>query len=1089
MTRWAMAGLDAQDNQALDRIRQEAATTFFVEAGAGTGKTAALVSRIVGLIVQDWTTIDRIVAVTFTERAAAELSDRVRAGLEEALEVSPDRSHLIQSAIDSLERAQISTIHSFCRSLLRLFAAEAGVDPSFDVLDEVLTERRFGDSWRSFLDAVHNERVASGAIDRALALGMTTRNIETLAYDLASRPELAPLLENPAVPSPLWPNLATMREELASLALTQASADDDLRVRVEGVLGLVNSLCRPNIDRESVLASGAAVLGESMNVSSIDAWSSRETISQVRDTAKSVIARLLATLENCRTKALADLMPLVVRFVREDAVDRARDGTMTFDDLILLTCDLLRDNLEARRVLQGQFDVLLIDEFQDTDPLQVSIALAFIGDSGGGGKAGRLFLVGDPKQSIYRFRGADMATYAETKTAVVRGGGDSLPLAVNRRSRPVILGWVNAVFGPLFGEGGDPNVQAPYVGIKAIRDSALKGPGVAWLGGELADHNARESRQVEAAAIARQCRAALEEGWEVEGSDEPGRRATYGDIAILIPSRTILAPLERALAEADVPFRVEGGSLVYRTQEVRDLLNCLTAIDDPADEVAIVGALRSPAFACSDVDLALHKATGGRFNYRSPDTESRQGVVADGLRTLAEYHATRHTGSIASLVERFAADRGLVEIGILDSGGRNSFRRVRFVVEQARVFEAAGAESLRSFVSWLERRAGDQILDNEGADLDDDEDAVRVLTVHAAKGLEFPIVFMAGFSWAPNNRTPTYGRVGNQVAVAIGSKSDNRSFGLGPAAEFGDVETRHSNAEYARLMYVAATRARDHLLVSLYHSRRALQRSGVKRLIEHGAAQRDQERPPLAPARARRVEPLAQLGVEHGEHESEGEFKAARDMLVSSRRGRQFTSATAIKGLNEDRENMDESEPWGRGRGGTRRGRAVHATIQSLPLNADIDRIRAVSMAQATAEAIPHRAGEVEKLVAWILRSSQAAERARAASRALREVPFAYKEGDVVVEGFVDLIIESASGIEIVDWKTDEVEPSEVAERLRQYETQAGLYVLGIEAATGRTVDAITYVFAAPGVERSPGNPARLAEAARRKLAAGRDSG
>jgi len=535
--------------------------------------------------------------------------------------------------------------------------------------------------------------------------------------------------------------------------------------------------------------------------------------------------------------------------------------------------------------------------------------------------------------------------------------------------------------------------------------------------------------------------------------------------------------------EAGVPYRVESGSLIYRTQEVRDLLNCLTAIDDPADEVAVVAALRSPAYACSDVELAKYKAAGGGWNYLSPRLDEAEGRVADSLRNLRGYHAERHDASLTALIERFLAERGQVEVGMLDSGGRNGFRRVRFIIDQARAFEAAGPESLRAFVSWMERRAGEAILDNEGAGLDDDEDAVRVLTIHGAKGLEFPIVFVAGLGSAPMNRPGVFlvDRASDDIAVCMGAKTQYRRFELGPVNRLSALEGEHTDAEYARLLYVATTRARDHLIVSLYHKKGAASACGARRLIEHGADQLAERRPDLTAAKAV-TRPFADLEVDPAEELSQDAFEAGRGSLVDAATERLYTSATAI-GYQKKEEKEDESEPWSRGRGGTRLGRAVHAVIQSLPLDADNTIIAAFSRAQAVAEAIPHRTRDVEKLVEWVLRSSQAAVRARAARRALREVPFALTFDGTVLEGFIDLVIETAEGIEIVDWKTDQIGPEEVGERLREYETQAGLYVYGLESATGRRVNRVTYVFASAQVEVSPGDPAVLSEAARVRLA------
>ena len=1082
----------AQDETTRAKIREALGETLFVEAGAGTGKTRALVDRVVALILGG-RPIERIVAITFTEKAAAELKDRVRGELERALADDSDGAKLIREALASLDRAQISTIHAFGQGLLRAFAAEAGIDPAFVVQDEVLADRRLQERWRTYLEGLVDDRAAMAAIEPALGLGLTPRDLETLIRELTARAHLASrLAESPlSAPEAAWPNVEGMRQELTALPLDAAPPGDRLQPLIEDLLSLVERLAGAGDDREQVLAAGAAILGRSYKAGRQEDWGGKETITRVRETATGISETLKETLAACRSAALAALMPSIVRYVQEDALARGREGTLTFDDLILRPRDLLRTNAGAAAALRERFDALLIDEFQDTDPLQVDIARSFATDPDTGAlEPGRLFLVGDPKQSIYRFRRADMAIYSRTRDLVEENGGEFPALALCRRSRPEILDWVNAVFEGIIGDGANPEIQPPYHPIHPHRSDELKGPGVATLG-EAMNMRARDVRKHEAAQVAAQCHAVLDEGWEVAERDGTVRRARFGDIAILIPTRAILSPLERSLATAGIPYRVEGGSLIYSTQEVRDLINCLTAIDDPADEVAVVGALRSTAFACSDVDLARHRAAGGRFNYLAKELEGRDGPVAEALRTLARYHAVRHNNSLAALVERFVTERGHVEIGILDRGDRNSFRRMRFMVEQARSFEASGPESLRAFASWLERRATEAILDREGAGVDDDEDAVRVLTIHGAKGLEFPIVFIAGLSASPNRSLPVYGvdHAGDRIAVSIGARSRSARFQLGPADEVNEAVGQHDRAEFDRTLYVASTRARDHLVLFLYHPSRA-KSCGARRLIDAGACERSQSRPELAVADRRASAPFADLRVDPPQAASAEEFVAARASIVRNSRRQRYTSATALGPLKKD-ETSDESEPWARGRGGTRLGRAVHAALQSLPLDADGDMIDAFSRAQAVAEAIPGRSAEVARLVRRALQSG-AAGRAREASRALREVPFAAEFDGTILEGFIDLVIESPDGIEIVDWKTDDIPAKEVRERLREYELQAGLYVLGIQSATGRTVTRVTYVFAQAGVEESPGDPAALLAAARARLLEdddGRDGG
>lgn len=1081
------------DQDALGRIREALDETLFVEAGAGTGKTHALVERFVALVLGG-RPIERLVAITFTEKAAAELRERVRSGLEKALAERAQQGDVIRKALDSLDRAQVSTIHSFCQSLLYSFAAEAGIDPSFTVQDEVMARRRFEERWRMYLEGLAGDPVAMAAIDRVLGLGLTTGDLQSLASELAGRAELVLLLEEKplAAEPPQWPGLAKTLDELEALPLDRADENDELRKRVERVISLVSGLVRPGVDREAALALGARILETKFRKSNAAAWGGATAIREVRDTAKAICDQLNETLAACRADALGGLLPIVVRFVKEDARARGSEGVLTFDDLILRARDLLRDHSEAAKALRSRYDALLVDEFQDTDPLQVDIARSFATDPATGTlEPGRLFLVGDPKQSIYRFRRADMAIYSRTLKLVKGAGGELPELALNRRSRKPVLDWVNAVFEKIIGVGDDDAVQPPYRPIHQHREGDVKGPGVAWLGGEVSGAKARDVRRTEASAIAAQCRAALDEAWQVAEKDGTVRPAAFKDIAVLIPARTILSPLERALADAGVPYRVEGGSVIYQTQEVCDLANCLAAIDNPADEVAVVAALRSAAFACSDVDLARHKAAGGRFSYVPPGAHAGDVRVADALETLAAYHEMWRHKSLAALVESFVAERGLVEIGILDRGDRNTFRRMRFVVEQARAFEANGPERLRAFVTWLQSRSDEGILDDEGGSLDDDEDAVRLLTVHGAKGLEFPIVFVAGLGSAPGSRTPALLADHSQgrVAVSIGAKKRNAVFNLGPVDDLRALEKAHASAEYARVLYVAATRARDHLIVSLFRKKGASTECGARRLIEAGACELAEERPAMAEFRTQIREPLGGVAVDPPEAGTPGEFARTREDLVKGSQRQRYTSATALKKQREDErkeERAGESEPWARGRGGTRLGRAVHAAIQSVRWDADAEAIAPFARAQAVAEAIPDRHAEVARLVARAL-ASKAAQRARSAGRALREAPFAVQADGQVLEGFVDLLIETAEGIEIVDWKTDQVDEKDVPARLKGYEPQASLYVYGVESATGRQVSRVTYVFVSAGVEASPGDPAELREKALRVLAGERE--
>jgi ATP-dependent exoDNAse (exonuclease V) beta subunit len=769
-----------------------------------------------------------------------------------------------------------------------------------------------------------------------------------------------------------------------------------------------------------------------------------------------------------RAAAFWPIARAVAEFVLADRAARCAEGELTFDDLIQLAADVVVSEPEVRARLRARYHTFLIDEFQDTDAAQFALARAFAAVPDGTIEPGRLFLVGDPKQSIYRFRGADMAVYEAARRGIE--DRDHATLDRSRRSTPVLVAWVNGVFEQLFAHGWPPEVSPAFRPLAAVRPGGPAGPAVAVVGGPF-DGRAAAVRAAEADAVADACRSAVAEGWEVE--DRTGTRgpARYGDIAVLMPTRTPLATLERTFEAKGVPYRVESGSLVYQTQEISDLTNVLAAIDDPGDPVAVLGALRSPALACSDVELARHRAEGGGFNYLAPSPPP--GPVGEAFAVLRELHEKRPALSLARLTQEALERTGYVASAMLDRADRDSFRRARFLVERARAFESDGPQPLRAFVDWLEERGASPILDHEGTGLDADEDAVRVLTVHAAKGLEFPIVVAAGFGVRPAPaRPPRFGLVDGQPAIEVGSSSGGTRFAAGPVDQLGALAGLHDEAERVRLLYVAMTRARDHLVVSLFHSPRYGSDSAAAKLLAAGAATRAgrMEGRPRSEADARAAPaPAVEIPATSGPEE----LYAARAALIAAAARLLATSATALRKAGR----QDESEPWARGRGSTRLGRAVHAVIQSAPLDADQAAVAGFARAQAVAEAIP---GEEFRVRDLALRALQCAAmgRARAAARALREVPFGFAgPGGRVVEGFIDMLIEAESGLEVVDWKTDRVATSEIESRMAEYRLQAGLYVLGLEAATGRrpAVERVTYVFLSPGEERDMGNPASLA--------------
>lgn len=828
----------------------------------------------------------------------------------------------------------------------------------------------------------------------------------------------------------------------------------------------------------------------------------------------------LAELARLRQAALLPLLESLRRFVIQLAEGRKAEGRAEFHDLLVWARDLLRESPSARRHFRQRFSHLLIDEFQDTDPIQAEIAFYLSGppddgaadgsvaDTGGdGGVAddgavaatdwrrmapvpGKLFVVGDPKQSIYRFRRADIAALQEMRQLL--GAAAQVSLSQNFRSQDRIIGWVNQVFAAWMAGGGfvrpaaAPALQAAYESLAPWWTPPAAQPplGVHRMGGPVAG-GADESRRQEAQAIASLVRDMAGPaggggaGWQVRRELKgPLFEAQYQDICLLLPARTTLPYLEQALESAAVPYRIESQSLVLNTQDVRELLNCLRAIDSPADQVALIAALRSSAFGCSDIELLQFYDAGGRFDYFNPG--QAPGPVADGLAVLREFHERRAWDDPAELIERFIRERRMVEAAFGRPRPRERWRRLRFVAEQCRAFAQAnsGGHSLRRFLDWMERQAAEGFRTIETPAPETDEDCVRIMTVHAAKGLEFPIVILAGLGGAPRYRAnpALFDRGGGPMQVRIGSDGAGGGgrFETPRFAEAAEREQQAEEAERVRLAYVAATRARDHLVVSLFRPEKRSEKSpaalleSLSEAAPHLWREVDEDRlnhprpsPPPPPAVAAAPDDFARRRAQ---------WQTERAAVIAQAQRPQAQAVTAVTRLEKDEPESGEAFYYRRGRGGAPLGRAVHTVLQTVDLDTG-DGLRATSQAQAAAEEIPNQADEVAALAQAALESAivrRAAQGQRDGQAAYYREVFisAPLPNGTLMEGFIDLLLDEPEGLTIIDYKTDSVEtPEDVEQAAQRHATQMGLYAWAAGQVTGKPVRQAVLLFLRPSRE------------------------
>ena len=1063
------------DGRARNSLQTEFDNTLFVDAGAGTGKTTAIVGRIAELIANGRVSMSQLVAITFTEAAAAELRTRIREALEKAAsngDRNLDERERCRVAGAQIGDASIDTIHAFAGDLLRTYPLHAGLPPDFTTMDEIEADLDFEDRFRAWFDAVAGDTEHRDTVRRALLLGLGPDRMETLAralhenYDLLSP---ASTWESDAPPDPITAaHEAAGRIREAQHLLRFAPPDHEAIPVVQGLSFVCERLAEASTPDQALVAM-QAVEGLRRPPGTKDQWpriGGVNTFTDLKDHLRDAEREAKETLDAYRTALFCSLLAALRDFVLDYAADRKKLGVATFQDLLAWARDLLRESTEVRSRVQSRWARVFIDEFQDTDPLQAEIAFYLCADPGAAVpedwrkielQPGKLCLVGDPKQSIYRFRRADIALYQAIRKHVA----EPLVLSRNFRSVPAVIDFVNRHFSGAMKltEGAQPAYQplAP--------DAAAAGPAL-WRFGGPVEGKAAEVWELEAEHVAATISRIVAEEWKVSvpGSAERKRQpADFGAICVLTPSRTNLRRLERAFEDRDIPYRVESGEIVVATQEVSELLSALRAIDDPSDQVALLAALRSPIYGCSDAELVRWTGQGGRIDYVRPGTGTVERVGA-ALEHVASFHAQRNQGTVAALVERFVDDRMLVAGAFGERRPRESWRRYRYVSTRARAFAATGRTTLRDFVEWMEGLDRSQARDVSGSIVETDESAVRVLTVHRAKGLEFPIVFMTGLGSSRAFRSPTV--IGDRVHDRVHARvKDSRqhewaSPGFDKACE---TEEALADAEEIRLAYVAATRARDHLILGLHHKAAEKGAPAIafgETLSAMAGVVRELE---LVEMAAPKAEPVgSSMTVEQVVADEEA-WVVRRKAALLAAVGVSYVTATARAALAQGEEPRTEPDAarFRRGKGGTSMGRAVHAVLQAIDLGTQ-EGLDNTARAQAAAEGIGNRAGDVARLARQACQS-EPVRRAVASGRMWREVPIGAPAEGVVLEGFIDLLFQTDQGYEIVDYKTDEIRQDELSSRMDRYQIQGEAYASLVRTITGKTPVAVWFVFVSAG--------------------------
>ena len=1028
------------DAEARRAIREDLGVSLLVEAAAGTGKTSSLVERMTALIRTGATTVDRLSAVTFTIKAAAELSERFQTSLEAASRAATgeERSRL-DAALARLDAAFVGTIHAFCARLLRERPVEAKVDPGFVEMDEPENAAARGEAWDRYTERLFSEE--SPALERLSSASVRLADLRQTYDTLSDNEDVAPAI-GPETPAP---DFAAERAAVAGF-LARAFAEIPAEMPAGGWTEYQEA-----VRRAARLSDVRGTSDAVAFVSVIEALHRARKKGAEAGRLRAAFETLCReTLEPALSRWRQHLHPIVMRAVApasaEFAAWRRRHGRLNYSDLLLLARDLLRDHPRVRRDFQERFLPILVDEFQDTDPIQAEVLFYLTGEDLEERdwrrlvpRPGSLFVVGDPKQSIYRFRRADIETYGAVRERFEHSGR-VLRLSANFRSTGRLCAWVNGAFAGQF-PGEASAAQAAWVPLAAQREDGESGVfrlQTRTTGGGTALMVAQDAER-----IARTIHAMV----------EAGRRAP-GEFLVLFRTRRFMSEYARALEHRGLPYELAGGGAFKDSEELGGLLPLLRAVSDPDDPVAFAAVLRGPLFGVDDDALYRHFRAGGRFSFRAEPPEGADPRIVRAGELLREAEAIAATLPPGAAIARLCDRLGWTALAAARELGDSRSGNLLKAIAAARVFSASGLD-FGGVVAELDRLTGEGYIEEMSA-RPGRPGAVRLMTVHGAKGLEAPVVFLAD----PRREQEkplrfAIDRSGDRPLGHWRLIQETEKFGVVRIAEpvgweaMEAAEAAFQKAEKIRLLYVAATRAKDMLVVSLWKQGKSENAQGPWASLAPFLTQDLPEPAPAAEARPER--PLERVGPELSAFRAERRRRAERSAVPSY-------ATAAVTAVAHAAAEKPEWEWTGRGLSW---GRVLHGVLEGVMRDPALD-VRACAANLLVAEERPvEEADEVVRVVEGV-RASDLWRRALAARRRLVEVPFALPvpraelgrtDGPetVLLQGAIDLAFEEDDGWVLVDYKSDTLPPEgDAAALVAFYEPQIRLYRRAWEELTRR---------------------------------------
>lgn len=1126
-----------------------------LSAGAGCGKTFVLTERFLshlqpgnGDALDDLAGLHQLIAITFTDRAAREMRDRIRSKCFDRLQTAPasDVDYWLR-LLRSLDTARISTIHAFCGTLLRSHAVEAKLDPRFTVVEQSQADTLLAEL---IDDVLRNALAERGPAAMELTVRLGLDRLREMIASLVSYGRTIPfddwLTKSPADLVAIWdrfrsdnvlPSIVAgisngpAAKELLQVICFLGDVSGELKKRCQT---LAASL--PNLTKSKNLAADLEAILQAARVQGAGTkktWPDEtlyERFKAAAETVRSEVKWAFELLQFDQKAAEADasaglqLLSLVSEVLKQYEARKQELAWLDFNDLLIRARELLVDpqHADLQKRLASQTRLLLVDEFQDTDPVQVDLIKALCGPRL---HKGQLFFVGDYKQSIYRFRGADPSVFRQLQRETPKPG--QLPLTKNFRSQPAILDFVNALFCDALSSADDEAMQ--YEPLRAHHSQVTPTPAIEFLWANCADLKKgevgakAEARRRDADHLARRIRQMLDHGEllvrDIAAKDRPQARPVQPkDIAVLFRALSDVQYYEEALRTWGIDYYLVGGHAFYAQQEIYDVMNLLRSLASSADEISLAGVLRGPMFALTDETLYWlsqheHGLAFGLFDESVPASlsDEQRERTAYAAKTMSELRQLKDRLPIAALLNE-AMRRTAYDAALLaEFMGERKLANLRKLIDQARSFDQSGVLGLTDFIVQLSQFVVRQPREPLAATHPEGTNVVRLMTIHQSKGLEFPVVFVpdldrashgveSGAVWNP--------QLGPLVKLPLRRDNEAHLTGLDLHNALASLE---DEAERLRLLYVATTRAADYLVLSsgvfdihsptspwmkLLASRFDLETGrcsatlpdgypvpGVKVSLEppelDAVSQAAHTWNDLDTKLKQVVKKAAEISTGAKRRTSQNALDLSGSISIDHA-ARQRFSVSRLSGVLQQAEEFAatvmpvEEDQGPSAAGGADLGTLVHAVLAKLNFAEPNNASKLVNrLAELQGHAMDEHVESAEMLISAFTKSARAKELAQA-TQIHRELEFLLAwppESNPTstakcryLQGFIDCIYQNTDGgWHLIDFKTNQIAAEGVENAAKQYEMQLGVYALAIEQVFGQPpVECIVH-FLRPG--------------------------